>query len=147
MRARAAGIRPSGSRTMTSMGSRRTSSTQPSGSASSGSRMPGCKRTASASITTGSPNIAAIPRSVWWGLLMLRGVLGRFRELQIVSAENNTGWLPYYLQRRDPPFERGRYAGGGKLSLKPGEYFQRQMPAPYIDDYVGVANRQFIGVD
>src|SRR6266478_6020652 len=37
------------------------------GSASSGSRMRGCRPTASASITTGLPNIAAIPPSVWWG--------------------------------------------------------------------------------
>src|SRR6266571_1058044 len=31
--------------------------------------------------------------------------------------------------------------------LKPSEYFQRQMWATYIDDFVGVANRHFIGVD
>ena len=31
--------------------------------------------------------------------------------------------------------------------MKPTEYFQRQMYCTYIDDYVGVANRQFIGVD
>ena len=40
-----------------------------------------------------------------------------------------------------------RYAAGWKLSLKPSEYFQRQKWATYIDDYVGVANRHFIGVD
>jgi predicted TIM-barrel fold metal-dependent hydrolase len=42
---------------------------------------------------------------------------------------------------------RNRYAAGSKLELKPSEYFQRQMYCTSIDDYVGVANRQFIGVD
>ena len=33
------------------------------------------------------------------------------------------------------------------IKLKPSEYFQRQMWATYIFDYVGVQSRQFIGVD
>jgi len=75
------------------------------------------------------------------------GVLDRFPQLQIVSAENNIGWLPYYLQRMDRAFERQRISGGFINKLKPSEYFQRQMWATYIDDFVGVASRHFIGVD
>jgi len=82
-----------------------------------------------------------------FSVLIFSGVLDRFPELKIVSAENNCGWLPYYLQRMDRTFERGRYAAGFKLGLKPSEYFRRQMYCTYIDDYVGVANRHFIGVD
>ncbi len=80
-------------------------------------------------------------------VLIFSGVLDRFPELQIVSAENNCGWLPYYLQRMDRTFTRGRYAAGFKIQQKPSEYWQRQMHCTYIDDYVGVAQRQFIGVD
>src|SRR6266705_1829142 len=80
-------------------------------------------------------------------VLIFSGVLARFPELQIVSAENNCGWLPYYLQRMDRTFVRGRYAAGFKIQLKPSEYFRRQMHCTYIDDYVGVANRHFVGVD
>ena len=43
-----------------------------------------------------------------FSVLMFSGVLDRFPELQIVSAENNIGWLPYYLQRMDRAFERQR---------------------------------------
>jgi len=82
-----------------------------------------------------------------FSVLIFSGVLDRFPDLQIVSAENNCGWLPYYLQRMDRAFDRGRYAAGFNLKLKPSEYFQRQMYCTYIDDYVGVANRHFIGVD
>jgi predicted TIM-barrel fold metal-dependent hydrolase len=82
-----------------------------------------------------------------FSVLIFSGVLDRFPELKIVSAENNCGWLPYYLQRMDRTFERSRYAAGFKLQLKPSEYFRRQMYCTYIDDYVGVASRHFIGVD
>ena len=82
-----------------------------------------------------------------FSVLIFSGVLERFPRLQIVSAENNCGWLPYYFQRLDRAFERSRYTSECPLSLKPSEYFQRQMYCTYIDDYVGVANRHFIGVD
>lgn len=82
-----------------------------------------------------------------FSVLIFSGVLDRFPRLQIVSAENNCGWIPYYLQRMDRAFERQRVAAGFPNKLKPSEYFQRQMWCTYIDDFVGVANRQFIGVD
>ena len=34
-----------------------------------------------------------------------------------------------------------------KLTLKPNEYFRRQMSCTFIDDSFGVASRHWIGVD
>lgn len=82
-----------------------------------------------------------------FSVLIFSGVLDRFPQLQIVSAENNCGWIPFYLQRMDRAFERQRVAAGFVNKQKPSEYFQRQMWCTYIDDFVGVASRQFIGVD
>jgi predicted TIM-barrel fold metal-dependent hydrolase len=82
-----------------------------------------------------------------FSVLIFSGVLDRFPKLQIVSAENNVGWIPYYLQRMDRVAERSRAAAGFTQKLKPSEYFRRQMWATYIDDFVGVANREFVGVD
>ena len=82
-----------------------------------------------------------------FSVLIFSGVLDRFPGLKIVSAENNCGWVPFYLQRMDRNFERNRLASDYKLTMKPSEYFQRQMYCTYIDDYVGVANRHLIGVD
>jgi len=79
-----------------------------------------------------------------FSVLIFSGVLDRFPNLQIVSAENNCGWIPYFLQRMDRFAERSRGLG---IKLKPSEYFARQMWATYIFDYVGVQSRQFIGVD
>ena len=79
-----------------------------------------------------------------FSVLIFSGVLDRFPQLQIVSAENNIGWIPYFLQRMDRFASRSTDSG---IKLKPSEYFQRQMWATYIFDYVGVQSRQFIGVD
>ena len=87
-----------------------------------------------------------------FSILILSGVLERFPRLKIVSAENNCGWLPYYLQRMDRGFARFGPSGTvtpwpTKLTLKPSEYFRRQMYCTFIDDSFGVASRQWIGVD
>src|SRR5260370_10136109 len=79
-----------------------------------------------------------------FSVLIFSGVLDRFPRLQIVSAENNVGWIPYFLQRMD------RYASrstGSGIKLKPSEYFPRQMWATYIFDETGWQSRQFICVD
>ena len=75
--------------------------------------------------------------------IILSGVLERFPKLTIISAEYDCGWLPFFFQKLDARVERG----GFNLSLKPSEYFQRQMYATYIDDHVGVGMRDLIGVD
>jgi hypothetical protein len=49
---------------------------------------------------------------------------------------------------RRPPDQASKIGGAGFTNkLKPSEHFQRQMWATYIDDYVGIQSRHFIGVD
>jgi len=84
--------------------------------------------------------------------LILSGVLERFPRLPVVSAELNCGWLPYFLRRLDERFEaRGVRVHGSafptKLTLKPSEYFRRQLYATFIDDRFGIAHRHEIGVE
>jgi predicted TIM-barrel fold metal-dependent hydrolase len=84
--------------------------------------------------------------------LIMSGVLERFPGLKVVSAELNCGWLPYFLRRLDERFEaRGARVHGSafptKLTLKPSEYFHRQLYATFIDDAFGVAHRHDIGVE
>ena len=80
-------------------------------------------------------------------MLIFSGVLDRFPRLQIVSAENNCGWLPYYLQRMDRVFDRMGRSGGASMKLRPSDYFRRQMYCTFIDDAVGMAQRHQIGID
>ena len=63
-----------------------------------------------------------------FGVLIFSGVLDRFLQLLIVSAENNIGWLPYYLQRRDRAFDRRRIAAG----LYQQAEAERVLPAPDV---------------
>ena len=79
--------------------------------------------------------------------LILSGVLERFPGLKIVSAENEIGWLPFFLQRLDGLQEEFRYLEPTPLKNKASEYFDRQVWACFIDDPVGVANRDRIGVE
>jgi predicted TIM-barrel fold metal-dependent hydrolase len=80
-------------------------------------------------------------------VLIFSGVLERFPHLKLVSAENEVGWLTFFLQKLDQAQDEYRYLYPTALKLKPSEYFRRQVFATFIDDPVGVATRQFIGVD
>jgi predicted TIM-barrel fold metal-dependent hydrolase len=78
--------------------------------------------------------------------LIMSGVLERFPSLKINSAENGTDWLPYYAGRLS------RMKGGvtsypTHLSLRPIDYFRRQVYFTYIDEPHAVQNRDLVGVD
>jgi predicted TIM-barrel fold metal-dependent hydrolase len=84
--------------------------------------------------------------------LIMSGVLERFPRLKVVSAELNCGWLPYFLRRLDERFEtRGARVHGSAfptaLTMKPSEYFRRQLYATFIDDRFGIDHRDDIGVE
>ncbi len=83
---------------------------------------------------------------------ILSSILERFPRLKIISAELNCGWLAYFLHRMDRAFDsRGVRLQGSpfptKLTMKPSEYFRRQLFATFIDDPYGLAHRDEIGVD
>ena len=80
-------------------------------------------------------------------VLIFSGVLERFPRLQFVSAENEVGWLTFFLQKLDQAQDEYRYLYPTPLKLKASEYFRRQVFATFIDDPVGVATRHFIGVE
>jgi predicted TIM-barrel fold metal-dependent hydrolase len=70
----------------------------------------------------------------------------------VVSAELNCGWLPFFLFRIDERFDATgiRFRGipfATQLTLKPSEYFRRQLYATFIDDLFGVEHREQIGVE
>jgi predicted TIM-barrel fold metal-dependent hydrolase len=84
--------------------------------------------------------------------LLFGGVLERFPDLKLVSAENDIGWVPHFLARADLTFHKlGSLklsaAGGATLKMLPSEYFRRQVYATFIDDVVGVRNTDLFGVD
>lgn len=79
--------------------------------------------------------------------LICRGVLERHPGLRLVSAEADTGWLAHFLVRLDRGQKRYAHLNNLHLKLKPSEYFRRQIYATFINDPVGVATREFVGVE
>ncbi|MDA8044181.1 MAG: amidohydrolase family protein [Actinomycetota bacterium] len=63
------------------------------------------------------------------GNLLLSGVLERHPDLQVVSVESGLGWIPFLLEGLD--YEVGECAPhiADHLSLKPSQYFRRQVHA------------------
>ncbi len=69
--------------------------------------------------------------------VVFSGIPERHPNLKIVLGESGIGWLPYVLERMDYTYE-DRLADDLKLSLKPSEYFQRQIYATFQKDAHGV---------
>jgi predicted TIM-barrel fold metal-dependent hydrolase len=70
--------------------------------------------------------------------LIFSGVLERYPNLKLVSAENDLAWVPHLLERADKYYRRFKQGYEVTLSLKPSEYFQRQVYATFIDDPLGL---------
>jgi predicted TIM-barrel fold metal-dependent hydrolase len=79
--------------------------------------------------------------------MIFGGVFERFPELKIVSAENDIAWVPHLLERADKYYRRFKQGYGTLLSLKPSEYFRRQVFATFIDDPLGLKIYSFLGAD
>jgi len=80
--------------------------------------------------------------------LILSGVLERYPRLQIVSVENDIGWIGHFIQRLDHAYEKYRFLEPrGAIPQPPGFYFRRQVRATFQDDVIGVRTRDAIGAD
>jgi len=79
--------------------------------------------------------------------LVFGGVLERFPELRIVSAENDIGWLPHIMYRMDHAFEKYGAMLPERLAMRPSEYVRRQVWATFQDDAVGAATYGIFGED
>lgn len=79
--------------------------------------------------------------------IILSGVLERFPALKLVSVESQAGWVPYFLQRIDRAGQTRKDNYPTVLTLKPSEYFHRQVFVTYIDDPVAIRTLDLIGED
>ncbi|MGO9058688.1 MAG: amidohydrolase family protein [Candidatus Binataceae bacterium] len=79
--------------------------------------------------------------------IILGGVMMRFPKFKLVSAENDTGWLPHYMYRLDHAFEKWGVQMAEPLEMKPSEYIRRQLWATFQDDPIGPMTWQFFGRD
>ena len=78
--------------------------------------------------------------------IVFSGILERFPQLKMVSAESGLGWVPYMLETADHQWERQQLWRLG-MSAKPSEYFHRQCYVQFWYEVVGLKMREHIGLD
>lgn len=84
--------------------------------------------------------------------ILMSGLLERNPKLKMVSVESGIGWIPFLLQALDYQVEHATSQGVAHLTMKPSEYFKRQVYAcfwfenqklPDLIEQVGVDNVMF----
>jgi predicted TIM-barrel fold metal-dependent hydrolase len=79
--------------------------------------------------------------------MIFAGVFDRFPELEVVFAEVDCGWVPYYKEQIDNNFRRLSTASDFKIKGMPSSYVERHAHFAYITDTFGIDNRHAIGID
>jgi predicted TIM-barrel fold metal-dependent hydrolase len=70
--------------------------------------------------------------------IVFSGVLERFPKLNLVSAENEIGWIPFWLHMADQWWGRYNASQKNELTMPPSEYYKRQIYATFLEDPIGV---------
>jgi predicted TIM-barrel fold metal-dependent hydrolase len=79
---------------------------------------------------------------------LFSGVLIRYPKLQLLYAESQIGWIPYYLERADDSYVTHRWAQGEtRLPEKPSYYYYRQVYSCFFKDTAGMKLLDEVGVD
>ena len=79
--------------------------------------------------------------------ILLSGVPQRFPKLKIVSAENDTGWLPHFMYRLDHAYDKLHHRANLHLEMTPGDFMRRQVFATFQDDPIGPMTWRYFGAD
>ena len=79
--------------------------------------------------------------------IIFSGVLERFPRLKLVLVENEIGWIPWLLQQWDYYVNRFKKEWPLHLSMRPSDYFARQVFATFFNDAVGGRQLAWWGED
>ena len=84
--------------------------------------------------------------------MLFAGVWDRFPKLKIYWAENNVGWISFYLEQMDAEYDKNhfwaeRHFGIRRLERRPSEYIKEHAYWGFYDDPIGIKLRHEVGVD
>jgi uncharacterized protein len=80
--------------------------------------------------------------------LIYSGILERYPKLNFVSVESGVGWMPFLLEALDYELEKAAPDSKSLLSMKPSDYFRRQIYACFWFERRGFrAALDALGVD
>jgi predicted TIM-barrel fold metal-dependent hydrolase len=77
--------------------------------------------------------------------MIMTGVFDRIPSLQIVFAEVDCGWVPYFKEQIDDGYLRYRFRYN--ITQFPSTYVDQHASFTYVTDGYGIANRHRIGVE
>lgn len=75
------------------------------------------------------------------------GLFDRLPELQVVIAEVDAGWVPYFKEQIDDRYYRMSKGSGLQLERPPSAYVEDHFNFTYLVDSFGLRNRETIGVE
>ena len=78
---------------------------------------------------------------------MFGGVFDRFPGLQLVFAEVDAGWVPFFKEQLDNRYMRTAHAIDYGLTRAPSEYFDDHVTCAFITDTFAIDNRHAIGIE
>jgi len=79
--------------------------------------------------------------------LIFAGVFDRFPALELVVAEVDCGWVPYFKEQIDNNFRRLAPVSDFGITDLPSAYVERHVHFTYMTDTFGIANRHAVGVE
>ena len=79
--------------------------------------------------------------------MIFAGVFDRFPGLDVVVAEVDCGWVPYFKEQIDNNYKRLDAISDFRITALPSEYVERHLHFTYLTDPFGIENRASIGVE
>jgi predicted TIM-barrel fold metal-dependent hydrolase len=79
--------------------------------------------------------------------MIFAGVFDRFPALNVVVAEVDCGWVPYFKEQIDNNYARLAPLSDFHIKEPPSTYVERQVHFTYMTDAFGISNRHAVGVD
>jgi len=78
--------------------------------------------------------------------MILSGLLERYPNVRVVFGEAGLGWVPYLLARLDHEYDKYRdLIHDATLTMRPRDYFRRQVFLTYEEDNLGIELLPHIG--
>jgi predicted TIM-barrel fold metal-dependent hydrolase len=77
--------------------------------------------------------------------MIFQGIFDRIPDLEMVFAEVDCGWVPYYKEQIDDGYMRYRFRYN--IPRLPSEYVEKHAHFTYVSDRYGIDNRYRIGVE
>jgi predicted TIM-barrel fold metal-dependent hydrolase len=78
-------------------------------------------------------------------IAIFTGIFQRFPKLRFVSVESGVGWFAFMAEYMDRTWEKQRHWTESSLTEKPSFYMDRNVFGSFINDRIGILNRDLPG--